>query len=280
MKQYINPKMRGMKFLRSVTGPIRVMPDFLIIGGNRCGTTTLYRHLCEHPCVAPSFRSEVLFFDLNFAKGMTWYKTHFVTVMRKYLTKRCNNHFLTGEGTTYYIFHPHAPQRIRQTLPGVKLIVLLRNPVDRAYSQYHQKLRRGKETLSFEEAIDAEPERLQGETEKMLADERYNSVHHRDHAYQERGVYVDQLKRWMSLFPKEQLLILRSEDLREKPASLLKQAIEFLELPKCELKEYKDYNSATYPKMAPHMRRRLIEYFKPHNQRLYEYLGRDFGWDN
>jgi hypothetical protein len=279
MKPLINPRMRGMKVVRSMTGAIRVMPDFLIIGGNRCGTTTLYRHLCGHPCVAPAYRSEVLFFDLNFAKGLTWYKTHFVTAMSKYATKLRHQRFLTGEGTTYYLFHPHAPRRVLQTLPGVKLIVLLRNPVDRAYSQYQQKFRRGRETLSFEEAISAEPDRLAGEREKMLADEHYNSVHHRDHAYQARGIYVDQLIHWMSFFPKERMLILSTQDLRDNPANVLKQSLRFLELPDWEPENYNNYNTAEYAKMDARMRARLSEFFKPHNQRLYDFLGRDFGWD-
>ena len=279
MKQYINPKTRVMKVVRSVTGPIRVMPDFLFIGGNRCGTTTLYRNLCKHPCVAPSVRSEVLYFDLNFDKGLTWYKRHFATVGYKYLSKLQRKHFLTGEGTTYYVFHPHAAGRIKKIIPQVKLILLLRNPVDRAYSQYQQKVRKGKETLSFKDAIEAEPQRLQGEREKMLADDRYNSIHHRDHSYLARGVYVDQIARWMDLFPKEQLLIMRSEDLRKKPAALFEQTLEFLELPDWEPETYEDYNSAKYPSMDPTVRARLIEYFQPHNRRLRDFLGRDFGWD-
>jgi hypothetical protein len=268
-----------MKVVRGLTGPVRVMPDFLFIGGNRCGTTTLYRNLCDHPCVAPSVRSEVLFFDLKFANGLLWYKTHFPTFVYKNLTKLHRRHFLTGEGTTYYIFHPRAPQRIRETLPKAKLIVLMRNPVDRAYSQYHQKIRRGREILSFEDAIEAEPRRLEGEREKMLADKNYVSIHHRDHSYLARGVYVDQLRHWMTLFPKEQMLILRSEDLRVRPAELFKQTLKFLELPGWEPQAYNDHNFASYQPMDPRTRKRLVEYFKPHNQRLYEFLGRNFGWD-
>ncbi|MGH7797292.1 MAG: sulfotransferase domain-containing protein [Candidatus Binatia bacterium] len=279
MKPYINPKTRVMKVVRSLTAPMRVMPNFLFIGGNRCGTTTLYRHLCDHPCVAPSVRSEVLFFDLKFAKGLGWYKTHFPTVIYKHWTQLRTRRFLTGEGTTYYMFHPRAPQRIRETLPEVKLIILLRNPVDRAYSQYHQKIRRGRETLSFEDAVEAEPRRLEGELEKMLADANYISVHHRDHSYLARGVYISQLSHWMTLFPKEQMLILRSEDLRVRPADLFKQALRFLELPIWEPPAYDNYNFATYCQMESRTRKRLIDYFNPHNQRLYEFLGRDFGWD-
>jgi hypothetical protein len=263
-----------------LTARIRIMPDFIIIGGNRCGTAALYEYLCGHPCFVPSLHREVHFFERHFVKGVTWYRGHFPSVVYKYwVTTSGRKRFITGESTTYYIFHPHAARRIRETVPGVKLIALLRNPVDRAYAQYHQKIRRGRETLSFADAIEAEPQRLQGEREKMLADEGYDSIPCRDHAYLARSVYVDQLTHWMSLFPKEQMLVLRSEDLRMNPSGVLKDVLQFLELPTWEPKVQNNYGQAEYPKMDPRMRRRLAEYFQPHNRRLYEFLGRDFGWD-
>jgi hypothetical protein len=155
----------------------------------------------------------------------------------------------------------------------------LRNPVNRAYAQYHQKLRTGRETLSFVDAIDAEPERLRDEKEKMLADESYDSAAYRDHSYLARGVYVDQLAHWMALFPKEQILVLRSEDLRINPNGVVKDVVKFLELPAWEPQAHNNYGQAEYPKMEPRVRDRLVEYFRPHNQRLYDFLGRDFGWD-
>lgn len=286
MKPYVNPQLlpafqkRLMKAYRTLSARIRLLPDFIIIGGNRCGTAALYQYLCGHPCFAPSFHREVHFFERHFAKGVPWYQQHFPSILYKYyVTRSGGTRFVTGEATTYYIFHPHAPRRILETVPGVKLIALLRNPVDRAYSQYHQKIRRGRETLSFADAIEAEPQRLTGEKEKMLANERYDSIAYRDHAYLARGVYVDQLTYWMGLFPKEQLLILRSEDLRMDPSGVLKDVLQFLELPVWEPNAYNNYGQAEYPKMDADVKARLIEYFKPHNRRLYEFLGRDFGWD-
>jgi hypothetical protein len=255
------------------------LPDFIIIGGNRCGTGALYQYLCEHPSFAPSFHRELHFFERRFGKGLAWYRGNFPSVFYKYyITSIARRPFRTGEATTYYIFHPHAPRRIFELLPHVKLIALLRNPTNRAYAQYHQKIRQGRETLPFEQAIDAEPTRLSGEREKMLADERYESLELRDHAYLARGIYVDQLAYWMTLFPKEQMLVLRSEDLRSNPAAVVKEVLNFLELPVWEPTTHNNYGEASYPKLEPHIRKRLNEYFLPHNRRLYDFLGRDFGW--
>ena len=286
MKTYVDPKLippvrkRIVKTYRALTAQTRLMPDFLIIGANRCGTAALYQYLCEHPCFAPSFQREVHFFERNYAKGISWYRSYFPSVVYKYYaTKFGKERFITGEATTYYIFHPHAPQRILQTIPGAKLIALLRNPVARAYAQYHQKVRQGREPLSFEDAIEAEPERLRNEKEKMAADERYDSIPYRDYSYLTRGLYVDQLAHWMSLFPKEQILILGSEDLRANPAAVIQDVLRFLELPRWEPKAHNNYGQAEYPRMEAKLRSRLVDYFAPHNRRLYEFLGRDFGWN-
>jgi hypothetical protein len=285
MKLYVNPKQlprwqkRTLETYGWVTGRVRLLPDFIIIGTNRGGTAALYQYLCGHPSMSPSFHREVHFFERHFAKGMTWYRGNFPSIFYKYyVTRGARKPFVTGEATTYYIFHPHAPRRISKALPGVKLIALLRNPTNRAYAQYHQKVRQGREMLSFADAIEAETERLSGEREKMLADESYESTEYRDHSYLARGIYVDQLAYWMSLFPKEQILVLRSEDLRANPAGVLKQVLTFLELPAWTPTNHNNYGEASYPKMDPEIRKRLNEYFKPHNRRLCDFLGRDFGW--
>jgi hypothetical protein len=165
----------------------------------------------------------------------------------------------------------------------VKLIVLLRNPVDRAYSHYYHEVAGGHETLSFAEAIEQEPERIGTEVEKLVHNEQYVSYNHRHFSYLARGIYIDQLQVWMNLFPREQFLLLKSEDFYADPAASLKQTLEFMHLPSIGIKEHKEeYQQLNYtkpPKMDAGMRKHLIEYFKPHNARLYDYLGRDFGWD-
>lgn len=265
-------------FVRRLTSPLRVLPDFLIIGGQKCGTTSLHNYLVEHPLVGRSLRKEVHFFDIFFDRGVGWYRSYFPTRFEK---QRGGPRWVTGESSPYYLFHPHAPSRIRRLLPNVKLIAMLRNPVDRAWSHYHHVPLRAFEPLGFEEAIEAEPERLSGETKKMLADEKYSSWVHQWQSYLARGLYADQLVTWLSLFPREQILIIRSEDFFEDPASSYKETLAFLGLPHHELDTYEQFLPGSYKQpMNDSTRRRLADYFRSHNRRLYELLGRDFGWDD
>jgi len=256
------------------------MPDFIVIGGQRCGTTSLYNHLIAHPCIAGAFAKEVHFFDLNFKRGTAWYRTHFPSLVYRYLFQRLHQqHLITGEASPYYIFHPHAARRVSQVLPEVKLIALLRNPVDRAYSHYHHEVRRGTESLPFEDALEQEQERLRGETRRMLEDEAYYSFNHHHHSYLSRGVYVDQLAAWTSLFPKEQILILRSEDFNDEPSAVFERVLRFLGLSIWKPQTYRTYHYARYPEMNAAVRERLADYFAPHNHKLYDLLGVSFDWE-
>ncbi|HYK85873.1 MAG TPA: sulfotransferase domain-containing protein [Ktedonobacteraceae bacterium] len=271
------------KAFRATTHPLRMLPHFMIIGTQKGGTTSLYQYLIEHPCIAPIWIKEPHFFDIYFYKGVHWYRSHFPTTVEQYYARHIQKHdLITGEASPYYLFHPQAAQRVAKTLPRAKFILLLRNPVDRAYSQYqHQTRQEGVEPLSFEEALASEEQRLAGEEEKILRDEKYFSFNHRHYSYLARSKYIEQLPAWMDVFPREQFLILRSEDLYTDPKAIVKQTLDFLGLPSSYLKqEYKPFNDAKYAKMAPATRERLLAYFKPYNDRLYDYLGRDFGWDN
>ncbi len=271
------------KAFSATTHPLRMLPHFMIIGTQKGGTTSLYQYLIEHPCIAPIWIKEPHFFDIYFYKGVHWYRSHFPTTVEQYYARHIQKHdLITGEASPYYLFHPQAAQRVAKTLPRAKFILLLRNPVDRAYSQYqHQTRQEGVEPLSFEEALASEEQRLAGEEEKILRDEKYFSFNHRHYSYLARSKYIEQLPAWMDVFPREQFLILRSEDLYTDPKAIVKQTLDFLGLPSSYLKqEYKPFNDAKYAKMAPATRERLLAYFKPYNDRLYDYLGRDFGWDN
>lgn len=272
------------KAFRASTSPLRMAPDFIIIGAMRGGTTSLYSYLTGHPGIGPAYMKEVHFFDVHYKKGFAWYQAQFPSLAQKYYTERLQKQrFITGEASPYYLFHPLAPQRIAKRLPHVKLIVLLRDPVSRAYSHYHHEIAGGHEKLNFEEAIAREEERISNEGEKLAHDDRYVSFAHRHFSYLARGIYVDQLQRWMRYFPREQFLILKSEDFYANPAGKLKQALEFLDLStiaaKTPKEEYEQLNATKPPKMGEEVRRRLKDYFEPHNARLAEFLGIDFGWN-
>ncbi|MGL5060957.1 MAG: sulfotransferase domain-containing protein [Microcoleus sp.] len=247
-------------------------PDFIIIGVQKGGTTSLYNYAIQHPQIAPAIQKEIHYFDLNFDKSTDWYCSQFPTPAG-------DEYLLTGEASPYYMFHPRVPQRIYDLFPKVKIIALLRNPVDRAISHYYYHIKIQHESLSFEEAIAREPERLAGELEKLLSDPTYYSYEHQWHAYLGRGIYADQLPAWLQLFPKEQILILKSEDLYTNPCETYNQVLDFLNLPSHQLETYEKYNATEYPPISETVYQQLKEYFRSHNQRLAEMLDRDFGWD-
>jgi hypothetical protein len=270
----------GFEFYRLITSPIRLMPDFIIIGAQKCGTTSLFNYLLQHPCVDSPARKELGFFNRRYRRGIYWYRSRFPTSLKKLHRQD----LITGEATTDYLCYPHVPKKVVETLPQVKLIVLLRNPVNRAYSHYHHTVRLGVETFSFEEAIEREEERLHSIIVRMFEDEYYYNIKHCFYSYLSRGIYIDQIKNWFSFFPKEQILILRSEDLYAEPSAVFRQVLKFLDLPEWEPENYGKYingkyDNYNYQKMDVVVRKRLVDYFKPHNERLYEYLGKNFSWN-
>jgi hypothetical protein len=274
------------KLYRGLSCPVRLLPDFLIIGTQKGGTTSLYRYLQTHPSIASAKKKEVHFFDRrsNLRKGLAWYRGHFPTKVEKYYVQHllCQA-FLTGEATPEYLFLPHIPKRVAQVLPHVKLIVLLRNPVDRAYSQYQHAILQGHETRLFEEAINAQEANITEEQAHILQDEDYERYTSMQYCYLSRGIYVDQLQRWLRHFPRGQFLILKSEDFYAHPAITVKAALDFLNVPasvpQLNKSDYKAYNTNHYVQMDTTLRKRLIAFFEPHNARLYDYLGINFGWD-
>ena len=266
------------KSVRIATNPIRIMPSFIITGAKKCGTTSLFHYLCEHPNVGAPAKKEISYFDMNFAKGHQWYKSFF-PISLPGSEPSC---LVTGEATASYICHPQAPQRIAKTLPEVKLIALLRNPVERAYSHYHHTKRIGRENLSFEEAIKQEEFRIK-QIEKIENNiYKFVSNHHKayNYTYLSSGLYAEQLENWFTHFDKKQFLILNSEDYFSHPKKTFEQILDFLELPSWSPKQFKKHNYNCYLQpMNSDTRKELIEYFQPHNKKLYELLGVDFGWN-
>ena len=265
------------------SGEMGALPDFVIIGAQKSGTTSLYHLLTKHPYVEPAAFKELQYFDLLFEEGIEWYRQCFLPPQQKN-----GRQTITGEGTPSYLFHPLAPERMATVIPQARLIALLRNPVDRAYSDYHHRVSNGQETRSFEEAIEVEEKRLRGEREKVFEDKNYGidpaSSEHLPKSinvdqYLSRGIYVNHLLRWSTFFKEEQMLILKSEDFFERPQETLKLMLDFLDLPDWKPEGWEIRKRGGYEReMDPPARRRLEDLFEPHNQRLYEYLGVDFGW--
>ena len=187
---------------------------------------------------------------------------------------------MTGEATANYIHHPRVPEIIKRDLPNVKLIVMLRNPIDRAFSQFFKQVKQGREEFSFESAIEKEESRVNGETEKMFADNNYYSLNYHNYSYLTAGKYYDRLKLWFKQFPKDQIHVIKSEDFYEESNLIYNKTLEFLKLPKWELEKYQKHNYfLDKPDLKTETRQKLSEYFRPHNEKLYDLLGIDFEWN-
>ena len=250
------------------------LPNFVIIGAQKSGTSSLYHLLSQHPYIRPAVRKELPYFSLFFDQGVEWYRSCFPAPEQEW-----EQDTITGEASPYYLFHPHAPRRMSEEVPRARLIVLLRNPVDRAYSHYQMIVKFGREPLTFEEALAAEEERLGDERAKMIDDEHYRSFTHQYFSYLSRGIYVDQLIYWSKFFDSEQTLVLKSEDFFERTPETLRLTLNFLGMPEREPEAWEIILKGEYDReMEPATRQRLEEYFDPHNHRLYKYLGVDLGW--
>jgi hypothetical protein len=253
------------------TAAVRPLPDFLVIGAQKAGTTALYAYLRQHPGITGPSWKEVSFFDRHYARGEAWYRGNFPNSLRA--------RGLVGEASPSYLFHPLAPERVAALVPDAKLIALVRNPVDRAYSHYQHEVALGREPLSFEDALAAEGERLRGEEERLRSDPSYFSHAWWNYTYRARGLYADQLERWLALFPPEQLLVLPSEELGADPEAGYAQVLAFLGAAPHRLDSYPRVFERRYEPMAPETRLRLAAGFAEPNRRLYELLGRSLDWE-
>ena len=255
--------------LRLRMGQPRALPAAVILGAQKCGTTSLHGYLVQHPGVIPPLRKEVHYFDLNYPRGEAWYRAHF---------GRADEAGLNLDASPYYLFHPAVPARLHALLPDAKLIVLLRDPVRRAYSHYWHERAKGREKLEFEEAIAAEPARVEAADAQLADGSLDRSADHQHFSYLARGRYAEQLERWFALYPRERFQVVRFEDLVKEPLARLNDVLAFLGLPAASRVDLEPRNTRRYPPMSEAMVARLRDYFAPHNRRLEVLLGRDLGW--
>jgi hypothetical protein len=245
---------------RAIEGPL---PDFVVLGTQKGGTSYFYSLLTEHPLVRRAAAKELHFFDNKFAEGVGWYRRCFSE------GERVDGHrTITGEASPSYLFDPQVPERMARIVPEARLIALLRNPVDRAYSHYQMEVRRGKEGRSFEEATEEEMITIEGQGDTVDV----------PHAYLRRGLYAEQLERFSFFANRDRLLVVKSENLFTRRLEVLDRVLRFLRLPPFESTLASPAGMATYEPMDPDTRRRLEGFFAPHNERLYDLLSTDFGW--
>lgn len=249
---------------RYLTSHGRPLPNFLIIGAQKAGTSSLFEYLIQHPDVRGSFVKEVQYFTRRHWLGERGYRSFFPMVEEAGLA--------VGEATPYYLFSPDASERAARLVPEARLVVLLRDPVSRAYSHYKHNVRRGHETRLFPEVVSCDLERYasSGDLFKHPEESEYEFRHH---SYVRRGLYHEQLKRWMSYFPRERFFVGRAEDFFTDPAKVTSQVVEFLGLRSMSLPTGKAHNQYAYERKDRDEFPELIEFYEEPNRRLADLTG-------
>lgn len=240
---------------------------FLGLGAQKAGTTTLHSWLACHPSIFLPACKETHYFSLHYSRGWCWYEEQFHAGL--------DRGAMCGEITPYYLFHPEAPNRIAATLPDARLIVLLRDPVERAISQYFHACRLGFETLPLREAVDCESERLLG-ADAVLAYAGGQHRAHQEQSYLSRSHYPEQLEHYQARFSAKQLLVLRSEDLFVQPELCWQHLLAFLSLPYVPCPQLPKANRGRGEKLCVAEGDRA--YLRQCLQPVYEQMERDYGF--
>jgi hypothetical protein len=266
-----------------MTASMRMLPSFLICGGQRCGTTSMYRALAAHPAVRKAVRHKgVHYFDISYGKGPRWYRGHFPTWRSadRQSERVGVERVQSFESSPYYMYHPLAPSRIATDLPGIKLIVLTRDPVERAYSQHAHEVARGFETeRDFATALALEPERLAGESERLAAHPAAYSFAHQHHGYRARGEYVRYLRRLSDAVGREALHVVDSAQFFVSPEKVYDGVIDFLGLPQLDYPAFAQHNAR--PRALPideRVRAALTAHYETFDDELSEWLGYTVSW--
>jgi hypothetical protein len=253
---------------RYATAGLRPLPDFVIIGAQRSGTTSLYRWLTDRPDVSPAWKKEVHFFDNHYDRGLRWYRSHFPL-------RRAGR--ITGESTPYLLLHPLAPDRAAKDLPDACFIALLRDPVERAISNHWLRRRLGAaRDESLEQALDREAESIADDTDQLVRGEV--NLAHMAYSYVARGEYAPQLRRWFDAAGRERVLVVESEQLASDPR-VAAGVLERLGLPDRgdpfpvtnQVVRGEEVSEATMARLRAH--------FEPHNEELFELLGYELWTD-
>ena len=297
----LNPyKFTWDRFFRKITSSFRMLPSFLILGGSRSGNTSLFAYLTEHPNIMPGSLKAFFFFQYFTNNKTSFYRSQF-PIKRKNL--------ITCDSTSSYFVHPLIPARVHKLLPSAKLIVVLRNPVERAYSEFHYTVTLGSElTENFEDVIKSELKRIEIGNKKPELKIENTNYNHFAFSHLRDGLYVQHLERWLKFFPNEQLLVLHTKDLSTNFDNTLAKTFEFLNLPKYQIENrieknkidkirplsgherniYKNIDSKTrtlfnvqnYPEIKSETRKFLQDFFRPHNEKLFKMIGKRFDWND
>ncbi len=262
-----------------LTAHKRSRPDFIIIGAQKSGTTSLYSYLKQHPDCIPSYKKETHYFDTYYTRGFLWYRSHFPYI------KQLKDRRITGEASPSYLCHPRTPERINKKLPCIKLIVLLRNPTNRALSSYMHQRRAGREKLLPMKAFKKEESRI-GSAVKKIKNRKWGvkkySKKFRRYSYLRRGVYIKQLKRYFRYFSSKQMLIKCSEHFFADPRKTLREIFKFLNIdpgfvPR-NMQPKNVTNYSKFPEITTGVHNFLDEYYDSYNKKLFRYLNVRYPW--
>jgi hypothetical protein len=258
----------------------RMLPGFLIVGAQRGGTTSMYRTLDQHPAILKAvLHKGVHYFDTGYDHSLAWYQGHFPLRARAALARRATGDVpLTFESSPYYMFHPLAAERISRDLPGVKLLVLVRDPVERAYSAHAHELARGYETEPFERALELEDQRLAGEAERIVSQPGYLSHSHQHQAYLTRGLYADQLERLARCVGRDRMHVVDSGRFFTEPEPVYDGVLEFLGLRRHGYPVFERHNARPRAPMPDALRATLNQHFAAPDERLTGWLGQPPSW--
>lgn len=271
---------RTSRAVGRATAGARMTPGFLIVGAQRCGTTSMYKAITRHPAVLPAvLHKGAHYFDTGYDRGESWYRGHFpLQATARRVERATGTAPLTGESSPYYSFHPLAGERIARDLPGVRLIMLVRDPVERAYSAHTHESARGFEDEPFARALELEEERLAGAEQRLRERPLSRDSHHQHHAYVTRGRYVEQLERLTGLVGRDRLHLVDSDEFFTRPEEVYAGVLEFLGLPAWRPEAFEKHNARPRASMEPALRSRLEDGFAPYDTRLAEWWGRTPAW--
>lgn len=264
----------------------RGLPDFLILGGQRCGTSSLYKYLGAHPQIVPSLRKETRYFSTEYERGSGWYRAHFPATISMTGLAWLRGESRTFEATPDYLFLPATPARVATTLPDGRFIVLLREPVARAYSHWQHMRRQGYETLPFPDAVASESDRIGGELKSLRKDGPNPSKDLLRYSYIARGCYAEQVERWFQHFSPDRFMIIDAEELYSRPEGVLRMICRFVGVKEWVPAEFRNYSqSAALPTndrkpdgIPDAVKSELQKYFYSENRRLPQITGREFSW--
>jgi hypothetical protein len=278
-RQQKNAIKSGIAELRRLSPEERMRPQFLIVGGQKCGTTSLFMYLIRHGSYLRPLLKDIYYFDRHYDRGLAWYLRHYPSKRSaQRLARAVGGNVITGEGATHYLLHPWAAQRAAENFPDLKIIALLRDPVRRAISHYHHNRGQGRETITTPlEAFQREAERIGADAERMARDPGFDSTAFHHFSYLMRGCYAEQLQRWYERFPRERILVLSSESFFRESDPVFRRICRFLEIEEKSLASY-PVEGGRGRKPDEDAVRFATEYFRPHNEALWALLGERWKW--